>query len=350
MNKMWKIGVVGAGYWSDKHLQAWRRIPGVQIQGLCDPDKSRLYSKAEAYDIPEDKLYGTLEEMLAAADIDVVDIITPPDTHPELVGRAARAGKHIMCQKPFAHSMEEAREMVEAAKAAEVRLMVTENWRWLQPMQTIRELLNSGAAGGLHTIRYIHTDYYSPRFAPENELPQPFFREMPKLLFYEMGVHWYDTWRFLFGDPKRLYAETRRVSPYITGEDAGLITLGYEDYMGFMDMSWATRQNLPGLLTMPVLPEHKEQLIIEGDQATLKLYSSGTLSLIDNSGTETIVTENNGLDFEESHFRLQSHFIHCLNTGEEFQTSGEDNLKTLELVFGTYRSAEEHEVIHFGQR
>lgn len=77
--------------------------------------------------------------------------------------------------------------MVETARAAGVRLMVTENWRWLQPIQAIRKLLDQGAAGRLQMIRYIHTDYYSPRFAPENELPQPFFREMPKLLFYEMG-------------------------------------------------------------------------------------------------------------------------------------------------------------------
>lgn len=184
---MWKVGVVGAGYWSDKHLQAWQRIPGVQIQGLCDLDSDKLYSKGVAYGIPRDMLYSTLEDMLSSAELDIVDIITAPDTHPELVGLAARSGKHILCQKPFARSMEEACEMVETAHAAGVRLMVTENWRWLQPIQAIRKLLDEGTAGRLQTIRYIHTDYYSPRFAPENELPQPFFREMPKLLFYEMG-------------------------------------------------------------------------------------------------------------------------------------------------------------------
>lgn len=344
---MWKIGVVGAGYWSDKHLKAWQRIPNVQLQGLCDPDTDKLHKKAEVFGIPVDKLYTSLDEMLATEDVDVIDIITAPDTHSELVNRAAQAGKHIMCQKPFARSIEEASDMVEVAKAANVRLMVTENWRWLQPIQNIKKLLSDGAVGRINVIRYIHTDYYSPRFAPENEIPQPFFREMPKMLFYEMGVHWFDTWRFLFGDPKRLYAETRRISPYIKGEDAGLITLGYEDYMGLMDMSWATRQNLPNMLTTPVLPNHMEQLIIEGDVATVKLYSNGTISVIDNNGMETIVSDNNSLDFEESHYRLQSHFIHCLNTGEEFQTSGEDNLKTLELVFETYRSAKEHKVIHF---
>lgn len=344
---MWKIGIIGTGYWSDKHLKAWKRIPDVQIEALCDLDKNKLTEKANQYGIPQDKLYTDLDEMLANADLDVIDVITAPQTHLDFIRKIAASGKHIMCQKPFARTMEEAREMVKIANEAGVRLMVTENWRWLQPFQQIKKLLNDGIAGQLNVIRYIHTDFYSPRFAPENELPQPFFRDMPKLLFYEMGVHWYDTWRFLFGDPKRLYAETKRVSPYIQGEDTGLVTLGYDDYFGLMDMSWATRQNLPGPLADQVLPNHLEQFIIEGDQATIKLYSSGVISVVDNNGVEKTVSENNGLDFEESHYRLQSHFIHCLNTGEPFQTSGEDNLKTLELVFSTYQSAQEQQVIHF---
>lgn len=346
---MLKIGVIGLGYWSDKHLKAWARIEGVQISALCDLDKDKLAQKAEQYGVSQEHLYTDLDEMLAKADLDVVDIITAPNTHLPFVRKIAAAGKHIMCQKPFAATMEEAREIVETAAKANVRLMVTENWRWLQPFQEIKKLLDAGAVGRFNVIRYIHTDFYSPRFAPENELPQPFFRDMPKLLFYEMGVHWYDTWRFLFGDPDRLYAETKRVSRHIVGEDTGVITLGYSDYIGLMDMGWATRQNLPAPLEERVLPNHLEQLIVEGDQATLKLYSNGALAIVDNDGVEKVLSENNGLDFEESHFRLQSHFIDCLRTGDEFQTSGEDNLKTLELVFATYNSAEQHEVIHFGR-
>lgn len=344
---MWKIGVVGAGYWSDKHLKAWQRIDGAEIAGICDLDRAKLDLKANTYGIFADSRYASLDEMLGEAEVDVIDIITAPDTHLELVRAAAAAGKHIMCQKPFARSLEEAIVMVELCEAAGVRLMVTENWRWMAPFQEIRKLLDHGTGGRLHTIRYIHTDYYSPRFAPENVLPQPFFREMPRMLFYEMGVHWYDTWRFLFGDPERLYAETQKVSPYIAGEDAGFVTLGYDGCMGLMDMSWATRRNLPGLLEHPVLPNHLEQMIMEGDLATLKLYDNGTITVVDNEGIETAVSADNGLDFEESHYRLQSHFIDCLNSGEAFQTSGRDNLKTLELVFGTYRSAAEHQVIHF---
>lgn len=341
---MWKIGIVGTGYWSEKHIKAWQFIADAEIAGICDRNEATLSDKADRFDLSANIRYTDVEAMLERADIDVLDIITPPETHLELVKLAAAAGKHIMCQKPFARSIEEAQEMVRIAEEAGVRLMVTENWRWLQPFQLIKQLLVDGAAGQLNTIRYIHTDYYSPRFAPENELPQPFFRDMPRLLFYEMGVHWFDTWRFLFGEPERLYAETRKVSSHTVGEDSGMVMLGYSDYVGLMDMSWATRRELSEPLPDRVLPDHKEQLIIEGDIATIKLYHTGRLTLIDNAGVETVVAEHTELNYEDSHRKLQSHFIDCLNTGEEFQTSGVDNLRTLQLVFDTYDSAATHQV------
>jgi len=93
-----------------------------------------------------------------------------------------------------------------------------------------------------------------------------------------------------------------------------------------------------------VLPDHKEQLIIEGDKATIKLYKDGKVSIIDNTGKEIVYAERTELNYEDSHCKLQSHFIECLNTGAEFQTSGSDNIKTLRLVFDTYSSAANHNV------
>ncbi|WP_168122139.1 Gfo/Idh/MocA family oxidoreductase [Paenibacillus sp. HB172176] len=341
----WKIGVVGAGWWSEKHLSAWSRIPQVEIEALCDISLAKLKERGKQYLVAEDRFYTSFDEMLQNSDIDVVDIVTGPETHLELVRGAAAAGKHIMCQKPFAPSLREAEEMVRIAQEAGVRLMVTENWRWLQPFQTIKRILDEGQLGKLHVARYIHTDYYTPRMMPGARLPQPFFREMPKLLFYEMGAHWFDTWRFLFGTPKRLYAETARISPYIKGEDTGIITLGYDDFYGCLDMSWATRRELDKPPGEEVGPLHREQLSIDGAAGTLKLYTSGRIAIVDREGKEEIIEEKTALDHEESHFRLQSHFIACMNSGEPFQTSGEDNLTTLRMVFGVYESAFRHEPI-----
>ncbi|MCM3033152.1 Gfo/Idh/MocA family protein [Niallia sp. MER 6] len=344
---MWKVGIIGAGYWSEKHVRAWQSIETVQINGFCDKNAELLKEKGELFHIPSENLYLDIINMMENADIDVIDIVTPPETHLELVKLAAKAGKHIMCQKPFANTLEEAEEMVKIANEAGVRLMVTENWRWLEPFQIMKSMLAENIAGIVQTVRYIHTDWYSPRFSPEKNLPQPFFRDMPKLLFFEMGVHWFDTWRFLFGEPKRLYAETKQISPFIEGEDTGLIMLGYDDFFGYMDMSWATRRDLEAEVPEQVLPDHKEQLIIEGDKATIKLYNNGRISIIDNKGAEKTYIESTELNYIESHKNLHAHFIECLNEGTDFQTSGEDNLKTLQLVFGTYESSQNKQVIHF---
>lgn len=347
----WRIGLIGTGWWSDKHLQAWSRIPGVEIAALCNRSPEKLTNKAEQYNVPSDRLYRNIDDMLEQADIDVVDIVTGPETHLELVRKAAAAGKHIMCQKPFAPSLEAAEEMVRLADEAGVRLMVTENWRWLQPFQRIKEIIDSGVLGKLRTARYIHTDYYTPRMAPGVELPQPFFRDMPKLLFYEMGAHWFDTWRFLFGTPDRLYAEISRISPHIAGEDSGIVVLGYDDFYGYLDASWATRQQLDRALGEEVGPVHLERLIIDGDGGTLKLYTSGQITVISGDKQEERIAENETeLDHEESHYRLQSHFIECLNNGAPFQTSGAHNLITLKLMFGVYESAEQHVSVPIGGR
>jgi predicted dehydrogenase len=344
---MWKVGLIGTGYWSEHHLNAWSRIEGVQVAALCNRSADKLEQRGRQFQIGSDSLYTNLDDFLARKDIDIVDIVTGPKTHPELVARAAKAGKHIMCQKPFAETLEEAEEMVRIAADCGVRLMVTENWRWLQPNQWIKRFLEEGTFGRLHVARYIHTDYYTPRMAPGVELPQPFFREMPRLLFYEMGAHWFDTMRFLFGEPKRLYAELLRISPHIAGEDTGLITLGYDDFYAVMDMSWATRRELAAPPGINVQAEHREQLIIEGEKGTLKLKTNGDITWVDNAGVEQVRVAGTELDHAESHYRLQAHFIECLNNGLPFQTSGEDNLKTMRLMFSTYTSAERHEAVHF---
>ena len=345
---MWKVGLVGTGYWSVHHLNAWKQIEGVQVTALCNRSREKLERRAKEFDIPDSALYASLEEMCAREDIDIVDIVTGPETHLAFVETAAKAGKHIMCQKPFAATLDVAKAMVRIAEERGVRLMVTENWRWLQPNQIIKKAIDDGLLGRLYNARYVHTDYYTPRMAPGVELPQPFFREMPRLLFYEMGAHWFDTVRFLFGEPKRLYAELQRVSPHIAGEDSGVVTLGYDDnFFAVLDMSWATRRELEGKPPEQVGPMHREQMTIEGEKGTIKLYMNGRVSFIDAAGVESTLEAHTELDHAESHCRLQGHFIDCLNRGAPFQTSGEDNLKTLELIFATYESAATHDVIRF---
>jgi len=346
---MWKVGVIGAGFWSDKHLKAWSRIPNVEIAAMCDHDYEKLKRKAALYNVQESKLYRDAKEMLDRTDLDFVDIITGPDTHLELVSLVSSYGKHILCQKPFARSLEEAKTMIEIAHKANVRLMVTENWRWLTPYQIVKKVLDEGRLGTLQVARFASSTFFTPRLAPDRKILQRFLVDMPRLMFFETGVHWLDMWRFLFGEPKRLYAESMRFSPYVKGEDSGVVTLGYDHFYGIMDLSWATRREFWECMkdNSQINGDHVEHFIIDGDKATLKMYGFGTIAIIDNNGMESVIAQHTEIDYEESHFRLQSHFIECLDTGKPFQTSGEDNLQTLKLTFAVYESSQEHKPIFF---
>jgi predicted dehydrogenase len=325
-------------------LQAWKRIPNAEIHALCDIDDSKLNTKAELYGVPQERRYSSLEEMLQQSDINILDIVTPPSTHVSVVETAAAAGKHILCQKPFALNLKDGERMVRTAEEAGVCLMVTENWRWMEPYQAIKKVLDEGRLGKIHNARYSHWNYASPLMGPERDIPQPFFREMPRLIFYEMGVHWVDVWRFLFGQPKRVYAEMKRISPHVIGEDCGAVLLGYDDFYGVLDMSWASR--LGFIKKDGELKRSSAELLkVDGEKGTLVLEQNGKVA-IRYDEEEEIILPFSTMSFEESHYLLQSHFVDALDQKRPIQTDGPDNLKTLEVVFAIYESAEKQQVVH----
>ena len=151
---------------------------------------------------------------------------TPPETHLEVVGLAAARGITVICQKPIAPTWEESVAVVEAARRANVRLMIHENFRWQPWYREIRGLLDAGILGELFSINVRirvgdgwQEDAYLAR--------QPFFRHYPRLLVYEFGVHFLDTFRYLGGEISSVYARLQKRNPAINGEDAGQVICGF---------------------------------------------------------------------------------------------------------------------------
>ncbi len=129
-------GLIGCGFFAANHLNAWRDVEGAEIVALCDRDAGRLAETAARFGIA--RTYGDAAEMLAAEGLDFVDIATTVASHRPLVELAAGAGVHMVCQKPFAGSMADARAMVAAVEAAGRVLMVHENFRWQAAIRRAR--------------------------------------------------------------------------------------------------------------------------------------------------------------------------------------------------------------------
>jgi predicted dehydrogenase len=334
VKKTWRGGMIGAGAWSEIQLNAWAGVPNVRIVALCDRHPERRDPIAKRFDIPH--AFDDLAAMLDQADLDFVDICTRPYSHASLTKLAAERGLAVLCQKPFCQSLEEARDVVVFCEQAGVRLMINENFRWQAWYRKIREMLDSGQLGKPFLV-YIHRRLRVS--LPEFDHRQAYMKDMPHWAVYELGVHYLDTLRFLFGEPDLIFCRLHRVSSEIKGEDVQVITLGYPGLTCLIQQSFASVA-VPGIDR----PEGGSDAMAHGLQidastGTLVLQPDGALHLFTDAGHEQWQFLPDTL--ERSRAAAQQHFIDCLASGAEFETSGRDTLKTMALVYAAYRSAEE---------
>ena len=136
-----KVAGIGAGYFSQYHYDAWQRIGEIELAPVCDLDASCAQSTAERHGVPA--VFTDVDTMIREIRPDILDIITPPDSHEALVRTAIDSGSAIICQKPLAPDSATARRMVESAEANQSFFAVHENFRFEPWYREIRNLLNS---------------------------------------------------------------------------------------------------------------------------------------------------------------------------------------------------------------
>lgn len=328
-----KCVVVGAGYFSHFQYEAWHRIPEVTITAICDLAEEKARPIMEKYGIPNH--YTDFQAMLAAEKPDFVDIITPPGTHLALCRAAYDRGINVICQKPLAPTWAEAEQIVQGADKAGVRFAVHENWRFQPWYREIRRLLDDGAIGRLHGMHFRSRmgdgwgdDAYLDR--------QPYFRDYPRLLIYENGVHFIDTYRYLAGEVKTVYSRLRKLNPVIAGEDCGIIVFDFENgVVGTWDANRFNESNRDN-------PRYTfGEFLVEGTAGTIRLYSDGRLTI------QPLGKEEKDHDYRHEDrgfagdccYTFQRHFVDRLMDGRPFETNGADYLKTLKVQEAVYASA-----------
>ena len=330
---------VGAGYFSSFHLDAWSRIPDVEIAAGCDLDEEKIKGLTKKFNISN--TYQSVEEMLDREKPDFIDIITPPETHLELCKLAISKGVHILCQKPVTPSFKESLQLFELVSESQIRFMVHDNWRFQPWYRKIKEMIQEGAIGDFHTLNFRMRmgdgwgeDAYLGR--------QPYFRTMERLLIHETGVHFIDAFRYVFGDIDKVFARLRRLNPVIKGEDTGWIQFDFKS--GGLGMLDAGRYNE----TTAENPRFTfGEALVEGYDGSIRLYNDGKLTLTKLGQKEQTVTYNisrQGFCGDSVHACLL-HFVDCLIEGKEFETSAQDYRKTLEVQEAIYRSSRVENIV-----
>ena len=324
-------GLIGCGYFASNHLNGWKAVRGAGLAAVCDLDGDKARACAGEFGI--EAVYTDPEEMLRGAGLDFVDIVTQPHTHRPLVELAARHGVAVVCQKPMAPSLEEARAMVEACAAAGVPFMVHENFRWQAPMRAV-----AYAAAGIGELFFGRVSFRSAFDVYAN---QPYLATDPRFIIYDLGVHALDLARFFMGDVESLCCHTQRVNPAIRAEDVATMLLKMRSGAScVVDISYASR--LPEELFPQTLVhlEGREGSVSLGPNFELTVTSGGRVERRDVTPVAPVWATPPAEAIQESVPRIQQHWADCLRERAVPETCGADNLRTLELVFGAYESAD----------
>ena len=327
-----KGALIGCGFFAVNQMHAWRDVEDAGIVAICDRDPARLKAVGDQFGI--ERRYADAAELFAAGGFDFVDIATTVPSHKSLVEMAARHKVPVICQKPFALSLADAKAMVTACREAGIPLMVHENFRWQTPIQAVRRLLDSKAIGTPFWGRFSFRSGYDVFSG------QPYLAEGERFIIEDLGIHTLDIARFILGDVKTLTARTKRVNPKIMGEDVATILLDHESgATSVVDVSYATK-----LGTEP-FPETLIEL--DGSDGTIRLSTGYRLEVTNAAGT--IVSDASPQllswasrpwhNIQESVYAIQDHWVERLKNGGEPATSGADNLKTFALVEAAYESA-----------
>lgn len=140
-----RVGIVGCGEAAQWHISAMLKINNVELVTICDRNEDLARGVAERFHI--NRYYADFSEMLDREKVDMVDICTPPQTHPVLATQAMEAGCHVLTEKPMALNLKEADEMIEAAKANQVQLGVVHNELFLPVVMRARSMVSDGVIG-----------------------------------------------------------------------------------------------------------------------------------------------------------------------------------------------------------
>ena len=191
-----KVGVVGTGFIGPAHIEALRRIPGIEVAAIGASSREKAERQADTLGIGN--AYGDFTELLENPDIQAVHICTPNDLHFPMARDALKAGKHVVCEKPLATTAGEAGQLVELAEKSGLVNAVHFNIRFYPLMAHIRDMIASGELGEIYSIHgsylqdwlFYPTDY-NWRLEPE--------RSGQSRAIADIGSHWMDLVEFISG-------------------------------------------------------------------------------------------------------------------------------------------------------
>src|SRR5437763_7169602 len=345
---MIRFGLLGCGRIAKRHsdLLGGNHTEGARLVAVCDPVRTRADVIASKFSVPA--IYDS-DDFLARKDIDAVAVLTPSGMHPRHVVACARAGKHVVVEKPMALRLQDADEMIRACDKAGVKLFVVKQNRFNVPVVKAREALEAGRFGrlilGTVRVRWCRDQAYYDQ------------DDWRGTWAYDGGVltnqasHHVDMLEWFFGDVISVHARAITALATIETEDTAVATLKFRNgALGVIEATTAARPtDLEGSLS------------ILGEKGTVEIAGFavnqiGHWRLVAGLPSHNDVVERFSVNppnvYRFGHQSYYQHVVDCLTNQSAALVDGLEGRKSLELITALYESIETGEEVplHFTPR
>jgi predicted dehydrogenase len=325
-----RVAVLGCGMISESHFQAWSRCQGARVVAVCDPLAERAQSRAAQFGGLA--AYTDSARMLEMERPDLVDIITPRETHADMLRLAAGHGvAAALCEKPLCPTYDEAVALL-AELGGRMRVMVNENWRYRSYFRRIAQWLHAGRLG---TVTLARISLWRASMLPRAEdgrihslTRQLFLAREQRVLIAESLIHEIDVVRALFGEVELLACSTGHACAEIVGEDSAVLLLR---------TAGGLTVTIDGVMTAAGhAVRAPDRLEIAGTRCSVVLEDA-VLRLM-GAEQETIAYDEAAVRQACFDASVQ-HFVDQVRSGGPFWTSAQDQLGTLRVMEDAYRLA-----------
>ena len=327
-----RIALAGCGRISRNHFDAIAKIDGLELAAVCDIVSERATEAGKRFSVPA---FESFDEMLASVQCDAVALCTPSGLHPKQGIVAARAGKHVICEKPMAISLQDADALMRECDAAGVQLFVVKQNRLNPAIQLLRRAIDRGRFGRIYlantTVRWTRPQEYY------DQAPWRGTWELDGGAIMNQASHYVDLIQWLVGPVESVIAKTATLARRIEAEDTGIAVLKFRSgALGVIEVTMLTYpRNLEGSIT--ILGE-KGTVKVGGtavnrvEQWTFSDYDDDD-KLVESAATNPPTVYGFG---HEGYYR---NVLAVLRGRARAETDGRAGRKSLELILGIYESA-----------
>ncbi|MDQ0253243.1 putative dehydrogenase [Evansella vedderi] len=338
MSKL-RVAVIGCGSIAKhRHLPEYGANENVNIVAVCDLVQERATEMAELYGA---EAFTEWEKVIELDNVDAVSVCLPNYLHAPVSIAALNAGKHVLCEKPMATSQEEAKEMVEAANRINKKLMIAHNQRFVSSHQRAKEIIDRGKLGKIYSFK---TTFGHP--GPEgwsvDGAKSWFFNKEQAFIgaMGDLGVHKADLMRYLLGEFTEVgaFIETHAKENTSVDDDAVCILRTENGVIGTLAASWA--YVTAGDNSTKIYGE-KGTLLLEGDPeySLIEEYRNG--EVVKHKLDKIQTNEEGG----QTNSHVIDHFVESILEDKEPLITGEEGMKSLEVILAALDSHETKQII-----